>query len=152
MELSLPYKRSEPTSRERGEIMTLPTTVERVPESTASGVNSRIRRQTEANVLYYSAQEPEVIRQRLRELEAEWDIERTLEANAGAAALIGVVLGATVSRKWLILPGVVAGFLLQHALQGWCPPLPVFRQLGIRTQSEIDEERFALRTQLAKDW
>ena len=54
-------------------------------------------------------------------------------------------MGAIVSRKWFALPGVVAGFLLQHALQGWCPPLPIFRRLGVRTQSEIDHERYALK-------
>ncbi|AHM62364.1 hypothetical protein D770_20575 [Flammeovirgaceae bacterium 311] len=32
-----------------------------------------------------------------------------------------------VYKRWLILPGVVAPFLLQHSLQGWCPPLSVFR-------------------------
>ena len=40
---------------------------------------------------------------------------------------------------------MVAGFLLQHAVQGWCPPLPVFRRLGFRTQTEIEEERYALK-------
>ncbi|HET9942578.1 MAG TPA: hypothetical protein VFR05_04515, partial [Terriglobia bacterium] len=35
--------------------------------------------------------------------------------------------------------------LLQHAVQGWCPPVPLFRRLGIRTQREIDEERYALK-------
>jgi hypothetical protein len=39
----------------------------------------------------------------------------------------------------------VATFLLQHALQGWCPPVPLFRSLGVRTASEIDEERYALK-------
>lgn len=39
----------------------------------------------------------------------------------------------------------VGGFLLRHAVQGWCPPLPVFRRLGARTQSEIDHERYALK-------
>lgn len=68
-----------------------------------------------------------------------------LEANAATAVLIGLALGATVSRKFFFLPGIVAGFLLQHALQGWCPPLPVFRRAGIRTQSEIEEERYALK-------
>ena len=68
-----------------------------------------------------------------------------LEANAATAVLIGLALGATVSRKFFFLPGIVAGFLLQHALQGWCPPLPVFRRAGIRTQSEIEEERSVLK-------
>ena len=68
-----------------------------------------------------------------------WDIERTLEANASLVALIGLGLGAFVHRRFYLLPAVVAGFLLQHALQGWCPPLPVFRRLGVRTAREIEE-------------
>src|SRR5436190_144953 len=39
----------------------------------------------------------------------------------------------------------VAGFLLQHALQGWCPPMATFRRLGVRTSYEIDYERYALK-------
>jgi hypothetical protein len=37
------------------------------------------------------------------------------------------------------------GFLLQHAVQGWCPPLPLLRRLGVRTADEINEERYALK-------
>ena len=58
------------------------------------------------------------------------DIERTLEANAASLSLIGVTLGLTVDRRWLALPVGVAAFLLQHAVQGWCPPVPVLRRLG----------------------
>lgn len=123
----------------------LPATVRRVPEHTAEHVNEEIRRQTERNVARYAATSPEAIDRRLEELEREWDIERTLEANAATAMLVGLTLGATVDRKWFIFPAFVAGFLLQHALQGWCPPLPVFRRLGVRTQSEIDEEKHALK-------
>ncbi|HEX8886849.1 MAG TPA: hypothetical protein VF797_20360, partial [Noviherbaspirillum sp.] len=78
------------------------------------------------------------------QLDKEWDVERMLEANGSTLALTGLVLGATVNKKWLILPGIVLPFLLQHALQGWCPPLPVLRRLGIRTRSEIDREKYAL--------
>lgn len=64
-------------------------------------------------------------------------IERTLEANAAAVSIGAVLLGLTVNRKWLLLPGLVGGFLLQHAVQGWCPPLPFFRRRGVRTQAEL---------------
>ena len=74
-------------------------------------------------------------------LEKEWDIDRALALSASALALAGVVLGSTVDKKWYILTGVVAAFLAQHSIQGWCPPLPVMRSLGMRTQNEIDEER-----------
>jgi hypothetical protein len=50
-----------------------------------------------------------------------------------------------VNRRWFALPAIVATFLLQHAVQGWCPPLSVFRRLGFRTAAEIDHERYALK-------
>ena len=33
----------------------------------------------------------------------------------------------------------------QNPVQGWCPPVPVFRRLGVRTREEIDRERYALK-------
>lgn len=123
----------------------IPSTVERVPQHTPKAYNEAIRRQTDENVARYAAAGPEAIDRRLAELDREWDIERTLEANAAAASLVGLTLGATVDRKWFIFPAVVAGFLLQHAVQGWCPPLPLFRRLGFRTAAEIDYERYALK-------
>lgn len=121
------------------------TTVNRVPRNTAAEVNERIQRRIEQNVARYSGAAPYAIERRLQELDEEWDIERTLEANAATAVLIGVGLGALVDRRFFALPAVVAGFLLQHAVQGWCPPLPVFRRWGVRTQPEIDQERYALK-------
>jgi hypothetical protein len=121
----------------------LPPTTERVRAHTAERVNEQIQRQTEANIAYYGAR-PDRISGRLSDLDEEWDIERALEANAAAIGLLGL-LGATRDRRWLVLPIAVSGFLLQHALQGWCPPLPILRRLGFRTASEIDEERVALR-------
>lgn len=32
-----------------------------------------------------------------------------------------------------------------HSLQGWCPPLPIIRRMGIRTAEEITKEKDALR-------
>jgi hypothetical protein len=60
-------------------------------------------------------------------------------------AFTGVVLGAAVDRRWLALPALVTAFLFQHAVQGWCPPIPVLRRLGFRTMREIDTERYALK-------
>lgn len=90
-------------------------------------------------------QGPQYIEERLAELDREWDIERCLEATAASFSLIGMTLGATVTRKWFALPAVVAAFLLQHAIQGWCPPLPLLRRLGVRTADEINRERYALK-------
>src|SRR5437764_11887237 len=122
----------------------IPSTDDRVPQHTASPINKQIHRQTEQNVARYAA-DPAGIERRLAELDREWDIERTLEANAASVSLIGLALGATVDRRFFILPGLVAGFLLQHAVQSWCPPVTFFRRRGFRTSSEIDRERYALK-------
>lgn len=103
-------------------LMEMPATSTRVPRHTESEINERIRRQTECNILHYGKQGSDAITRRLAELDHEWDIERTLEANAASISLIGLGLGALVDRRWSLLPGVVASFLLQHAVQGWCPP------------------------------
>jgi hypothetical protein len=124
------------------------TTTGRVPEHSPPEANARIRQQMEDRIALYAGAGREVIQRRLRELDHEWDIERTLEANAASVSLIGFALGATVSRKFLLLPAVVSGFLLQHAVQGWCPPLALFRRRGVRTAHEIEEERHALQALL----
>lgn len=126
----------------------LPSTVDRVPLQTPDQVNAAIRRQTQENADRAISAGPSAIARRLEELDREWDIERLLETNAGTAVVVGCVLGATVNKKWFALPAVVGAFLVQHALQGWCPPLPVFRRLGVRTAEEIESERKLLRQSL----
>jgi hypothetical protein len=123
----------------------LPPTAERVSRNTAEEINERIRRETDARVAHCAVEGPEAIERRLSELDEEWDIERAVETLAPSLTLTGLLLAATGSRKWLILPAVVQAFFLQHALQGWCPPVPVLRRLGVRTATEIDEERTALK-------
>ncbi len=82
---------------------------------------------------------------KIHELDKETDIENILERNASALAFIGVLLGAFWSIYWLILPGLVLPFLFLHAIQGWCPPIPILRKFGVRTRKEIDNEKFALK-------
>ena len=123
----------------------IPATTERVTLHTPAHVNEEIRGRIEENVALYGAAGPEAIERRLAELDREWDIERTLEANAATVSLAGLALGAFVDRRLFIIPTLVAGFLLQHAVQGWCPPVTFFRRRGFRTASEIDYERYALK-------
>ena len=122
----------------------IPSTVGRIAENSPELINQSIRRQTEARVLHYASAGPLAIDRRLRQLDQEWDIERVLEANASSLILAGMALGSFVDRRYYLVSTVVAGFLLQHAIQGWCPPLPVFRRMGVRTAHEIEQERHAL--------
>jgi hypothetical protein len=124
--------------------MNIPSTVERVPINTTQHHNEKIARQIERNIAYYAGHPSEIDR-RLEELDREWDIERTLEAQAATLSLVSIGLSLLGNRKLLFLPLVVGGFLLQHAVQGWCPPLPILRRLGVRTPAEIDQERYALK-------
>jgi len=121
------------------------STVNRVPNNTAAQVNLDIDRRTQERLSRYAEADAWEIEERLGELDREWDIERILETNASSAILVGLFLGATVDRRWFAAPAIVAGFLLQHAVQGWCPPLPVLRRFGFRTAREIDYERYALK-------
>ena len=117
----------------------------RVRESSPEVTNERIDSAIRQSIARYKGRSHAEISERIRELDQEWSIERTLEVNASTLALSGVLLGTFVNKRWFVLPGVVATFLLQHGLQGWCPPLPVMRALGIRSRREIDEERYALK-------
>jgi len=123
----------------------LPATDDRVPRNTSRRANAQIRERTLRNVQRFVGAPPRRIDTRIDELRREWDIERTLETNASLVALTGLALGVTVDKRFLLLPAVVAGFLFQHAVQGWCPPLPVLRRMGVRTSAEIHEEILALR-------
>lgn len=123
-------------------------TATRVTGNTAPAVNARIARRTERHIEAAERGGPQAMHARLAALDREWDIERCLETAAASFSLAGLALGTSVDRRWLALPALVSGFLLQHALQGWCPPLPILRRLGVRTADEINHERFALRAAL----
>ena len=90
---------------------------DRVRRSTDIEVNSRIDRQTDANIESYSSLGREAVLSRIEALDREWDVERILEVIAPTLALSGLVLGVTVNKKWLLVPGIVLSFLLQHGLQ-----------------------------------
>lgn len=118
---------------------------DRVRENTSEDINEEIDDEILDNISYYSNLSAEEITARIEELEQEWDIERVLEINAASFSTAGLLLGTFVNKKWLILPGVVAFFLGQHAVQGWCPPLEVLRAMKFRTRKEIAKEKFALK-------
>ena len=106
-------------------------------------IDRRIARDIDASIRWH-ALHPGDIGRRLAELDREWDIERVVTANAATLALGGVLLGAFIDRRWLALPAAVAALLLQQAIQGWSPPVPVLRRLGVRMAAEIAREHTAL--------
>ena len=123
----------------------LPATSTRVERATSPTLNERIRMHTDARVARLESAKPVELEARLDELDREWDIERLLQANASTLVMIGVALGYAWDRRFLLLPAAVLTFFAQHALQGWCPPIPLFRRRGVRTRREIERERYAIK-------
>lgn len=118
---------------------------DRVRAHTGKDINQRIEERTERHVLEAASAPDAAISRRVDVLEHEWDMERYLETNASAIAFSGVILGLVVSKKFFAIPLIVLPFLFQHAVQGWCPPVPLFRRFGVRTRKEIDAEKYALK-------
>lgn len=124
-------------------------TAQRVEEHSPRGANEVIRGRTDRRLAVYMGldrpQQVRAIDRRLAELEREWDIERTLETLSSALTITGVAAAwIRRDRRFLLLPLVVQSFFLQHAVQGWCPPLPILRRMGARTVREIETERRGL--------
>ncbi len=136
--------RPTPHHKPMSSLTTFPYDNDRVRLRTRPKAQHRIDERTDHNILFFGEQSAAIIRQRLRALDREWDVERVLEANASTLALTGLALGAAVHRRWLWVSAGVLGFLFLHATQGWCPPLPVLRAKGVRTRGEIERERIAL--------
>jgi hypothetical protein len=127
------------------DFVSLPANAVRVEQNTSQASNDRIHERTLENIMLAASGGLDGLHRRLRELDREWDIERLLQTNASSITLAGIALGTFVDRRWFALPAAVAGFLLMHSLQGWCPPIPLLRRLGVRTMREIEVERLALR-------
>lgn len=118
---------------------------DRVRANTPPEINQAIDTEIAATVRFYAGKTDYEITKRIKELDLEWDIERYLEANAAIFTFIGAALGLKKNQNWFVLPLIVSIFLLQHAVQGWCPPLSIFRRLGIRTRHEIEVEKYAMK-------
>lgn len=124
----------------------LPPTVDKAARRTCPMVNRKIRDRTSARLNFYQGCGEQTLTKRVTELNREWDTERVLETNAASFVLIASLLGYKKSHCCcFLMTGTVGFFLLQHAMQGWCPPLPVIRRLGVRTAEEIYQEKTVIK-------
>ena len=118
---------------------------DKVRAKTPPEINQAIDIETAAMVRFYAGKTDYEISKRIEELDNEWDIGRIVEVRAATVSLTGVMLGLKRSKKWLILPTIASIFLLQYAIQGWCPPVSLLRRFGFRTRQEIYLEKYALK-------
>lgn len=123
----------------------IPPTTKRVEMHTSNKVNQKIAQVTEGNLKKLQCANSDSLTDRIKQLDKEWDTERVLEANAATIIFVSSVIGFLTSPYWFILTGIISFFLFQHAIQGWCPPLPLIRRLGIRTQEEIQVEKMTIK-------
>lgn len=124
----------------------LPSTTNKVPLCTCKKLNTQIREQCLQSLEKNKSQNEKGLTERIKKLDREWDTERFLETNASLIIFAGSLIGIlTKNFYWFLLPGFISFFLLQHALQGWCPPLPVIRMAKIRTAEEIFNEKMVLK-------
>jgi hypothetical protein len=116
------------------------TVADRIRQATDLRLQTKIDTELIGRVAcYLNAPEP-LLKSHLSDLEREWSIERALALQSSATALTGIMLGALGRKRWYVLALVTSDFLMQHAIQGWCPPLELHRRMGFRTQREIDLE------------
>lgn len=112
---------------------------------TSEEMLEEIEMQIQHNIEFYGAQSPQVLGERIDELRREWSMERYLQLNVAALGFGTAFLALTTSRKWALLTCAALGFFLFHGLQGFDPPIPLLRKMGVRTRSEIDRELYALK-------
>src|SRR4051812_5435377 len=119
---------------------------------TSDRANAKIDQMTRGAV-DEAAEAPDRIPARLAELDREWNVDRALMLNFAITAAISSALAIrNLSRTgklggWGALFYTQLGFLAYHAAKRWCPPMPLFRRLGYRSDREICAERAALTAQ-----
>ncbi len=106
---------------------------------------ARIDEKSDRSVRLYGRQSPEMIDARIAELRAEWSLERIVQLNIAAVGLGTILLALTRNRRWGLATCGAMAFLFLHATDGFAPPVPVWRELGFRSRSEIDREIYALK-------
>lgn len=120
----------------------LPPTTKKAAFHTCNKVNQDIRNKTLSCINTYKDSGEAILSDKIEKLNREWDTERVLETKAASVVLLSSIVGYKKKKCcWFLLTGAAGFFLLQHALQGWCPPLPVIRKVGVRTAEEINQEK-----------
>lgn len=116
-----------------------------VRDHTPGQLNHRIDSAVEKRVACLAALERQDITRRLGQLEKTVDVGRAIDLTAGLVTLLGVGLHAKQGGRWWLLPLAASAMLVQRALTGSALAVPLFRRLGLRTRSEIDVEKYALK-------
>lgn len=127
---------------------------DRIRERTSEASNRRIDLQTRGAIAEVM-ESRDRIQARLAELDREWNVDRALMLNFAIVGGLSATLAMRSALRrgrfggWGVMLFTQLGFLANHAIRSWCPPLPVLRRLGFRSNREICAERVVLEKQLA---
>ena len=113
-----------------------------VLETTLEETNE-IEKDIQENINHYY-HDQDKIETRLAVLDQEMDLETYLQNESTALTIAGIVLGLTVSKKWLLLP-LVTSIIALNNINRKNAPLSFFRNMGLRSRLEIDKEKYALK-------
>lgn len=115
---------------------------DRIRNHSPKSFNKAIDKKTDAIMESTIQQGSLAIKERLKTLDKEWDIDRALMLlfSGGVSAQLATAMGKK-NKNWLWGPLIQSSFLMLHATLGWCPPVPLLRKLGFRTRFEIQAER-----------
>ncbi len=114
-----------PTPEFRESTATIAKKNDRIRAATPAEINARIDKDTEMRVWWHATRSRDDLAKRQQELDQEPCIERVLSENVSLLALTGNLLGASHPSG-------------KDVLQ-------MLRRLGVRTTSEIEAERHALK-------
>ena len=122
---------------------TVPMTAARKPAELSDGR----KRDLECRLAKIADAGPAAIDDRLHQLDWEWTAGRATKATTGGLIVLGFALVALTGNPWwLVLPAAAGLFLLQYSFSRTSWLAKVFGEMGFRTGSEVEHEKFALRT------
>jgi hypothetical protein len=99
----------------------------------------------EDRVALLAAAGTEAINDRIAQLECEWPCGRMVKGTLGAAIVIGFALAAAHDPYWVLVPLTAGAFLVQYLFFPQSLLTDLFKAMGFRCGSTIDEERLMLR-------
>jgi hypothetical protein len=108
-------------------------------------INDRIEEEIANSIRIQSRKDQKDITSRIRELDQEWDLDRTLTASLASGALISAAISSRKYKKWIYLSLIQLSFLTFHCLRRWSPLSLILRQFRFRSKEEISSEKYALK-------
>ena len=103
-------------------------------------LNRKLDERTEQTIHAVEANGLRAVRDRLKKLDREWDIEKATKAGL-AAIMLMELFAARKKKKWLMAQLIgLPVFILKNRLGRYSPSI-LLRFLGFRTKAEIEKER-----------